>query len=605
MIQDLSYNLCESLVENIEGVADVGKKTPPTPIVYLTNWKIVGNSEVHTLPYPDGVVLPNGYRRCKYLEFHGTEHIDTGIIPEQGIGVSVKFKYLEVIGDDGIFGCRTSSYSADSVYCFRQRLNNVLFVSYGGKICDDKTTDNFVINVNDEVELHLDSSSISFTNGTNTFTKRVSTQITKGTKTLYIGYINGYGRQSHILLRTFVLTNGVGNTIFNGIPCLDNNNVPCLYDTVSGTSFYNDGTGTFGYEIEPQPTEIWSCGEYNPIDGKYHILVQPLGGSIADIALTEPLRKVNNVADTIEFPDSSEIVRFASYFNIPFSNINDALRNYDFYDYMSSTNKSGQYIDTGFRIGGTDSVDFRVKFALQNAGGWFGAFDGSDYSSPGFYGTDAGSSENMISLCCGLNNAWHSCAISSEVDSSLYLIKTYAFTKIPSFNGVNGNVLSGEISNATYTPTHNAFIFARNNAGTPSSTRLMSVYSLIVHGKCVFVVAKRKSDNAIGLLNLLDSNPATQLHTNQGRGNDFTLGSQITFEQLCSDIMDGYPDAPTITESKALVTIRVEESGGELLPSDTPITELVDAPQIEEAEGYTCVISQGGKAVEWSSFETE
>lgn len=37
----------------------------------------------------------------------------------------------------------------------------------------------------------------------------------------------------------------------------------------------------------------------------------------------------------------------------------------------------------------------------------------------------------------------------------------------------------------------------------------------------------------------------------------------------------------------------------------TPTTELVDAPQIEEAESYSCVISQGGKAVSWSNFETE
>lgn len=36
-----------------------------------------------------------------------------------------------------------------------------------------------------------------------------------------------------------------------------------------------------------------------------------------------------------------------------------------------------------------------------------------------------------------------------------------------------------------------------------------------------------------------------------------------------------------------------------------PTTELVDAPQIEEAESYACVISQGAKAVSWSSFEKE
>lgn len=47
MVHDLVHNLCESLVENIDGVAGIGKKTPPTPITYLTQWKIVGNSEVH------------------------------------------------------------------------------------------------------------------------------------------------------------------------------------------------------------------------------------------------------------------------------------------------------------------------------------------------------------------------------------------------------------------------------------------------------------------------------------------------------------------------------------------------------------------------------
>lgn len=50
--------------------------------------------------------------------------------------------------------------------------------------------------------------------------------------------------------------------------------------------------------------EIWSCGEYSEVDGKYHIFVLPQGGSIADIALDEPLRMVGNVADTIEYADN-------------------------------------------------------------------------------------------------------------------------------------------------------------------------------------------------------------------------------------------------------------------------------------------------------------
>ena len=35
----------------------------------------------------------------------------------------------------------------------------------------------------------------------------------------------------------------------NLIPCLNGHNVPCMYDTVSGKSYYNKGTGTFGYKL--------------------------------------------------------------------------------------------------------------------------------------------------------------------------------------------------------------------------------------------------------------------------------------------------------------------------------------------------------------------
>ena len=38
--------------------------------------------------------------------------------------------------------------------------------------------------------------------------------------------------------------------VSNFIPALDNNGVPCLYDTVSGETFYNAGTGDFIYQLK-------------------------------------------------------------------------------------------------------------------------------------------------------------------------------------------------------------------------------------------------------------------------------------------------------------------------------------------------------------------
>lgn len=47
---------------------------------------------------------------------------------------------------------------------------------------------------------------------------------------------------------TVTFTRGEEKSL-NLIPCLNEYNVPCMYDTVSGKSYYNKGTGTFGYEL--------------------------------------------------------------------------------------------------------------------------------------------------------------------------------------------------------------------------------------------------------------------------------------------------------------------------------------------------------------------
>ena len=38
-------------------------------------------------------------------------------------------------------------------------------------------------------------------------------------------------------------------TIQEFIPALDESGVPCMYDTITATPFYNNGRGTFGYEL--------------------------------------------------------------------------------------------------------------------------------------------------------------------------------------------------------------------------------------------------------------------------------------------------------------------------------------------------------------------
>ena len=202
---------------------------------------------------------------------------------------------------------------------------------------------------------------------------------------------------------------------------------------------------------EVHGNEIWSCGEYNPTDGKWHILVQPQGGSIADIALTEPLRKVNDVADTIEFPSNTEKAL-----------VTRSLGRVDL----------GTITPSAIR---TDTIGkYRFSFICDN--------------------------------------------IKSVLTSSIL-----------------GNVLCATLSTRASVNTN----------------------------KCV--------DNTIAISII----PSIMIYKE-----DYANKSAQEVQAAVDGVIAIYELA-------------------------TPTTELVDAPQIAEAESYSMVISQGAKAVEWSSFETE
>lgn len=201
--------------------------------------------------------------------------------------------------------------------------------------------------------------------------------------------------------------------------------------------------------------EIWSCGEYNPTDGKYHILVQPLGGSIADIALTEPLRKYNDVADTIEFPSETEGKALVTR-NLDTTNFGD------------------------------------LQWSQQLI------------TSKGVY--------RQITLSIG--------------DKA----KRPSSSSVPNFLCI------------LYTPT----TYSNQVSNLQDKSIMMST---------------------AGYLSVYDTD-----YNQNGDTNAFTTaidGVELIYELA------------------------------------TPTTEFVDAPQIQEAESYICVISQGAKTVSWSRFETD
>lgn len=198
--------------------------------------------------------------------------------------------------------------------------------------------------------------------------------------------------------------------------------------------------------------EIWSCGEYNATDSKYHILVQPLGGSIVDIVLNEPLRKVNNVADTIEFPSDTE----------------------------------GKALVT----------------------------------------------RNIMSGILG-GYTW------SRSNNRLRTTDIVGMVAAPPSNSVAADIICANYPTLT---TNQSSLEQESNIAVASS------------------------------------------------GNLFLYDTE-------------YPDTTTAAIRNQLLA-KIQDMGI-IFRLETPTTELIDAPQIEEADSYSMVISQGAKAVSWSSFETE
>ena len=308
MVEKLYKKLYSPLVENIGGIGDSGgvQPMPPQPIQYLTAWRLIGNSEVKTLPYSDGVVLPSGYKRCEYLQGDGTAYIEVPFGFYKTDEVYAKAAMLEFNADTYFVTSKTWKDANNRWAMGVHRINIdgtwiIVFANaYGVQGTAGAGLQPYIVADNVAREWEYKNYICSMGGSV-----KDNSDITFGSETQNLRLFFGYNTPTQCQIYEY--RHKKGNAEYRLIPCLDSNDTPCMYDVINSQAYYNSaGSGSFTYKLYPQPKEIWSCGEYSATDGKYHIVVLPLGKSPVDIALTEPLRKVNDVADTIEFPSTTE-----------------------------------------------------------------------------------------------------------------------------------------------------------------------------------------------------------------------------------------------------------------------------------------------------------
>ena len=527
MVQDLVHNLCEFLVENIDGVASgtphkaavatpvitltensvtitcattgatiyytLDGSTPTSgstqysaaftldssctikaiaikggkssgiaeeeyvkPITYLTQWKMMGNSVVHTDEYltqwkvsGNSVVDNNTILSCgDYSDVDGKYHVKiSNGVSIYDIPLTEPLRKVNDVADKIEF--------ANGVATVTRYLRNM---NWQNAVIRKGTSP--------VIQFQVECSTLK-TKSNNILSSRYPTKPYIDSASTFGGFgIAGYSNnplfrvvdeEYNSLSADDFLNNVLSDTaLIYELATPTTETIQVSPFPISPTDTYTSANDTpysaFEYK---KNVEIWSCGEYSAVDGKYHILVQPLEGSIADIALDEPLRKVNNVADSIEYADGVGTL----------------------------TRKLGSKAmkDLGFVVRGNSSgTKYRYRYQ------------------------------------------------------------------------------SGSLIGIVKKPATDA---------TPANISC-SIYNIVT---------------------------ALQAYTFQKTG--ISLESSQGYIYVYDPDYDQEDNLTAFTQH-----IRDAELLYELA---TPTTEAIQVPQIQEADSYTCVISQGGKAVEWSSFETE
>lgn len=194
-------------------------------------------------------VLPPGYKRCKYLESNKKQYINTGIIQSSTRTWDVHIQQIGTSGN-GWVGSGVDFGAAAAV--------NLL--GYGKISCGISVNGKWKSPIRSPVSTDFEKHSITLKSGlfivdgfeittpewTNYSNSNVAITLF-GFATQWNSSAVGLltGKQKIYYHR--VIDSDV--TIQEFIPALDESGVPCMYDIITATPFYNNGSGTFGYEL--------------------------------------------------------------------------------------------------------------------------------------------------------------------------------------------------------------------------------------------------------------------------------------------------------------------------------------------------------------------
>ena len=178
--------------------------------------------------------LPAGYRRCNYLESTGTQTINTGLTPVYGDEINV-LAYRTSNANSMFYasGTLTVTSAPNELYCryFTSTDKGAIPIPLE-KFPDDKQYHHIMLSRDG---FYVDGN----------FVKELPGERAKASTLIIFRGTSALGK---IRIKRFYITRDGAYTL-NLIPALDRNGTPCMYDTVSKKTFYNERTSDFLYEL--------------------------------------------------------------------------------------------------------------------------------------------------------------------------------------------------------------------------------------------------------------------------------------------------------------------------------------------------------------------
>ena len=181
--------------------------------------------------------LPSGYTAVNYLQSSGSQYIDTGRKLTQDSDITIDFRMVgEIKRDAGVFGSRESA-SKNNLTLFQNKSPHVFSGDFSEYQKHRFTTPSSL----NRIKIRMNKAGV----WVNDILKKSWSDIANfetPTNGLIFDVGNNNWAGNKAIMRLYSYTDGSAQQL---VPCLDTSGIPCLYDLISKTAFYNQGSGSF------------------------------------------------------------------------------------------------------------------------------------------------------------------------------------------------------------------------------------------------------------------------------------------------------------------------------------------------------------------------